>query len=94
MSLNISLSCECENLIDEIVEISGKSFDETESAFMKLGIYPENTKTFISWNDDKKDSIIVDFSMKDHPELKWVDNGLVKIFKKEKINAIYITHAI
>jgi len=95
MALEIELSCEIENLMDEIVATTDKNWDECETAFMKAGLFPENTKTFISWNDnDAMDSIIVKFTMDDHPELKWLDEALVAIFKKEKINSIYITHAI
>lgn len=95
MSLNISLSCEIENLMNEIMAKTDKSYDDVEKAVMKAGIYPDSTKTFISWNDDKtKKSIIVKFTMQDHPELKWLDEILVLIFKENNIDSIYITHAI
>lgn len=94
MALNISLSCECDDLMEEVISISSKDYSEVESAFMTLGIYPESNKTFISWNNDKKDSIIVDYNMKENPELKWVDDALVQIFKTENIDSIYITCAI
>lgn len=95
MALNIQNSCEIDDLIDEVLETSDQNHESVEQAFFKAGIYPEESKTFISWNDNKKmDSILVDFTMKDNPELKWLDEALVAIFKKYNINSIYITNSI
>lgn len=94
MALETQLSCEIEDLIREIINHSKKSYDEVENAAFELGIYPENTKTFIRWQDKEKKSIIKKYSMQDYPELKWFDDALVQIFKENNINEVYITHAI
>lgn len=95
MALAIENSCEVDNLMEEVIEISGENWDSVESAFFKAGLYPESTKTYISWNDKQKmDSVLTKFVMSDHPNLKWLDDSLVTIFKKYNINSIYITTAI
>ena len=94
MPLKVENSCETDNLIDEIIKSSGKNYEEVESAMSKAGLLPEHTKTSISWNDDQKNSIIVSYTMKDHPELDWLDKALVSIFKENNIDQIYITNAI
>lgn len=95
MTLKTALSCEIDDLATEIISISNKTYDEVEDALLKLGIYPENTKTFlmISTKDDIK-NIITDFSREDYPELKWVDDTLLQIFENLKIYQIYVTNAI
>jgi hypothetical protein len=95
MSLKTSLSCEIDDLIDEIMSISEKSYDEIESALITLCIYPENTKSFLMLQNEKDTKHVLDkFSLIDHAELKWVDDVLIRIFNETKIDKVYVTHAI
>lgn len=95
MTLKTALSCEIEDLAQEIMKVSGRSYDEVEDALEKLGIYPDNKKTFlmISIVNDKE-SVVSEFSLRDYPTLEWVDSALLSIFKDLEIKQIYVTHAI
>jgi hypothetical protein len=87
--LDTQLSCEVGDLIGEVVEKSGRPYDEVEAAFFKVAIYPDGTKKFLMM---KPDGILS--SKPNHQNYAWLEEALQAIFKEGNIEDIYITEPI
>jgi len=83
--LKIENSCEIGDLIDEVRLVSGKSWDEVETAMFKVGKYPESTKIYITTQFGpivKKEGY------------EWLNDALIIILDEVKVSDLYITNAI
>jgi hypothetical protein len=79
--LKTAVSCEIDDLIDEVAAYTGKSYDACESAAFKESIYPEGYKTFIS----------VDMT---EAGVDWFRRTTRTIMQEQGITKMYITEAI
>ena len=89
MPLKIELSCEIDNLIDEVSRISHKGCGEVEKAMFKTHIYPEGTKVYLTTQFGS----ILD-NNENVENFKWLEDALQSIFKESNITSIYVTTAI
>lgn len=81
--LKVEKSCEVDDLIEEVVAVSGKSYGEVEKQFFDSGIYPESTKTFVTDQFGGYDT-----------DCDWLDEALEKVLTECGAKSIYITYPI
>ena len=79
--LKTQVCCEVDDLIEEVMEKTGKTYDEIEDGLMDIGFYPESTKTCVG-----RQTMFM--------EGKWLYTVIVEILDDLKMDRIYITHAI
>tara|TARA_Y100001960_G_scaffold321323_1_gene395854 strand:- start:75919 stop:76200 length:282 start_codon:yes stop_codon:yes gene_type:complete len=92
--LELTYSCEIDDLISEICEKTGKTYDEIESVMFDTHIYPESRKTFLMLSKDPsndKETILTD---NPNGSLQWLEDVLQDIFKELNIRSVYVTEAI
>jgi hypothetical protein len=92
--LELTHSCEIDDLISEICQKTGKSYDEVESVMFDSHIYPESKKTFLMLSKDlnsDKETILTD---NPNGSLQWLEDVLQEIFKELNIRSVYVTEAI
>lgn len=83
--LKIERSCEIEDLIQEVVSKSGKTYKEVERAMFKTHIYPESNKTYLT----------TEFGpIVDEGAYEWLNVVLTEIFTEAGIESVYVTNAI
>jgi hypothetical protein len=83
--LEIDASCEIGDLINEVIAKTGKTWDEVETAFLKVGKFPESTKTFLTTQFGpivKKDGF------------EWLNDALTEIMKEVNLTNLYVTYPI
>lgn len=83
--LKTQISCEIGDLIDEVMNISGKNWNTVEKAMFANGIFPDSTKRYIT----SQFGLIID-----KPGYDWLELALRSIFLQLHINGIYVTQAI
>lgn len=83
-------SYDIDNLVEEIASISEKEWNTVESDLMDLEIHPRDSKVHLTWNYNNKTSIVSSEKLVEHPEMKYIDEALVKIFMYNEINSLII----
>jgi hypothetical protein len=92
--LELTHSCEIDDLISEICQKTGKTYDEIESVMFDTHIYPESKKTFLMLSkeiDSDKETILTN---NPNGSLQWLEDVLQDIFKELNIRSVYVTEAI
>ena len=81
--LKTQLSCEVDEIIGCIMQDTGKTYDEVETAMSDEYLYPTSKKTFVTTQFGKDDA-----------ENSWLRASIYRILDENEIKSVYITTAI
>lgn len=82
--LNLKTLVEIDDLIDTLMLMSGKTYDEVESALMNECLYPEGSNCCFA--EGTVDCMAAPKG--------WLANCLIQLLKDNNVERFYITHAI